>query len=109
VSHVVAALIGAVTAVASVTVHRSGIALLVVAALASVGVAWELRGTDSPRLGTSYCLGWLVVFGVAVAGRGEGDYVVAGDPAGYTLMAVGFALVVLGIAALGRGSHPRGT
>jgi hypothetical protein len=68
--------------------------------LASVLVPWLLRGSMRPRLAASYCLGWLVVFGVAVAGRPEGDYVLAGDLAGYAMMATAFALVVLGVSAL---------
>jgi hypothetical protein len=68
--------------------------------LVSVAVPWLLRGTSRPRLAASYCLAWLVVFGVAVAGRPEGDYVLAGDLAGYTMMATAFGLVVLGVSAL---------
>ena len=100
---VVAALIGMATAIAAIAVHRSGPAWLTLAVAASVGVAWGLRSTGTPRLGASYCLGWLVVLGFALAGRPEGDYVLAGDTAGYVMMATGFALVVLGITSLGRG------
>ena len=100
---VVAALIGAATAVAALAVHRSGPAWLVLAVAASVAVAWGLRSTGTPRLGAAYCVGWLVVLGFALGGRPEGDYVLAGDPAGYVMMATGFALVVLGITSLGRG------
>lgn len=99
----VAALVGAATAVAAIAVHRSGPAWLALAVTASLGAAWGLRSTGTPRLGAAYCLGWLVVLGLALAGRPEGDYVLAGDVAGYTLMATGFALVVLGITSLGRG------
>jgi hypothetical protein len=99
----VAAMVGAVTSLAALAVHRAGPAWLGLAVATSLGVAWVLRATEMPRLGAAYCLGWLAVFGIAVAGRAEGDYVVAGDLEGYLLMAVGFALVVLGITSLGRG------
>lgn len=98
-----AAVVGALTSVAALAVHRSGPLWLALALAASLGVAWVLRSTDSPRLGAAYCLGWLVVFGFAVAGRAEGDYAVAGDLPGYLLMATGFAMVVLGVTSLGRG------
>ena len=106
---VVAALIGAATAVAALAVHRSGPAWLALAVAASVAVAWGLRSTGTPRLGAAYCGGWLVVLGFALAGRPEGDYVLAGDTAGYVMMATGFALVVLGITSLGRGRARPGT
>lgn len=104
-----AALIGAATAIAALAVHRSGPAWLVLAVAASVAVAWGLRSTGTPRLGAAYCVGWLVVLGFALAGRPEGDYVLAGDTAGYVMMATGFALVVLGITSLGRGGTRPGT
>lgn len=105
----VAALIGAATAVAAIAVHRSGPGWLTLAVTASLGVAWGLRSTGTPRLGAAYCLGWLVVLGFALAGRPEGDYVLASDTAGYVMMATGFALVVLGITSLGRGEVGPGT
>jgi hypothetical protein len=49
------------------------------------------------------------VLGTALAGRPEGDYVLASDRAGYVMMATGFALVVLGITSLGRGDGHPGT
>jgi hypothetical protein len=66
----------------------------------SVAVPVVLRGSPVSRAAASYCLGWLVVFGIAVAGRREGDYVVAGDLDGYTLMVTAFVLVALGVSAL---------
>jgi len=100
VSHLVAALTGVVTALAALAVHRSGPAWLVLAVAVSLGVPLLLRGTAASRAAASYCLGWLVVFGVAVAGRREGDYVLAGDLAGYSLMGTAFVLVALGVSAL---------
>jgi hypothetical protein len=106
---VMAALIGAATAVAAIAVHRSGPGWLALAVAASLGVAWALRSTGTPRLGAAYCMGWVGVLGVGLAGRPEGDYVLAGDTAGYVIMATGFALVVLGITSLGRGDVRTGT
>lgn len=106
---VVAALIGAATAVAAIAVHRSGPVWLALAVVASLGVGWALRSTGTPRLGAAYCLGWVGVLGVGLSGRPEGDYVLAGDAAGYVMMATGFGLVVLGITSLGRGDVPTST
>lgn len=106
---VVALLVGAATAVAAIAVHRSGPGWLALAVAASLGTAWALRSTGTPRLGSAYCLGWVAVLGVALAGRPEGDYVLAGDTAGYVMMATGFALVVLGITSLGSGATHPGT
>jgi hypothetical protein len=104
-----AAMVGAATCVAALAVHRTGPGLLALAVAASLGVAWALRSTGTPRLGAAYCLGWLLVLGTALAGRPEGDYVLASDRAGYVMMATGFALVVLGITSLGRGDGHPGT
>ena len=106
---VMAALIGAATAVAAIAVHRSGPGWLALAVGASLGVAWALRSTGTPRLGAAYCLGWVGVLCLCLAGRPGGDYVLAGDTAGYVMMATGFALVVLGITSLGRGDVRTGT
>lgn len=99
-SHVGAVLAGALASLGALAVHRSGPGWLVLASAASLAAAWLLRGTDRPRLAASYCLGWLVVFGIAIGGRREGDYVLATDLAGYTLMAVGLALVTLAVSVL---------
>ena len=99
-SHLAGVLAGALVALAAIAVHRSGPAWLVLAVVVSVAVPVLLRGTTVPRVASSYCLGWLVVFGGAVAGRREGDYVLAGDLAGYTLMGTAFVLVAIGVSAL---------
>lgn len=104
---VASAFVGATTAVAAIAVHRSGPLWLALAVAASLGVAWAVRSTGTPRLAAAYCLGWVGVLGLALGGRREGDYVLAGDTAGYVMMATGFALVVLGITSLGGGGvHP---
>jgi hypothetical protein len=93
-------LLGVLVSLAALAVHRSGLGWLLLAAVTSLAAGWMLRATARPRLASSYCLGWLVVFGIAVLGRREGDYVLASDAAGYTLMGVAFALVVLAVSAL---------
>jgi hypothetical protein len=54
---VVAALIGMCTGIAAIAVHRSGPGWLALAVAASLGVAYGLRSTGTPRLGASYCVG----------------------------------------------------
>ena len=107
-SHLGAGLVGALVSLAALAVHRSGPGWLVLAAAASLAAGWWLRGTPRRPLAASYALGWLVVFGVAVAARREGDYVLATDLAGYALMAVAFAMVALAVSAL-PGRQPRRT
>jgi hypothetical protein len=107
VSHLGVAIVGVLASLAALAVHRSGVLLLVLAVGTSLAAGWLLRGTERPRLAASYSLGWLAVFGVAVAGRREGDYVLAGDAAGYTLMVAAFALVVLAVMALPGRRSPR--
>lgn len=106
-SHLGAGLVGALVSLAALAVHRSGLGWFVLAVVVSLAVPWWLRGTARPRLAGSYALGWLVVFGVAVVARREGDYVLATDLAGYGLMAVAFAMVALAVSALPRRQTPR--
>jgi hypothetical protein len=105
--HAGAFLLGLVVGVAATAVHRStaldlptGLLLAVVASLAG---AWLLRTGAVPRSAAAYCLGWVLVVGLAIAGRPEGDYAVAGDLAGYALMGTGMVLVVVGVASLAAG------
>lgn len=102
--HAGAFLLGVVVGVAATAVHRvttSGLpAGLLLAVVASIAAAWLLRTGVVPRSAAAYCLGWVLVIGFAVAGRPEGDFAVAGDLAGYTLMGTGLVLVVLGVASL---------
>lgn len=108
--HLGALLVGAAVALASVAVHRSvvlgSVPLdppmgLLLALATSFCVPWALR-QSAPRLASSYALGWLVLFGVVVAGRPEGDFAIAGDLPGYALMGAGFLLVI--VAGLSFGS-----
>jgi hypothetical protein len=106
-AHLGALVLGALTALASIAVHRSGPFWLVLAVLASLGAVLVLRFTAWPRLASSYSLGWLVVFGLAVIGRPEGDYAIASDLAGYTLTVLAFGLVLLAVSALQGRRTPR--
>jgi len=96
--------LGAVVALASVVVHRADALGLPVglglAVLASVSGAWWLRRSGVPRTAATYGLGWLAVLAGALVGRPEGDYVLAGDVSGYTLMGTGFVLVAVGVTSL---------
>lgn len=107
-SHTGAVLVGTLASLAALAVHRSGLGWLVLAGGVSLAAAWTLRRTARPLLAASYGLGWLVVFGIAVAGRREGDYVLATDVAGYGLTVVAFAMVALAVSAL-PGRRPRHT
>jgi hypothetical protein len=108
--HGAAILVGAAVAVAAVIVHRSvvlGLPLgLVIALVTSFVTVWAMRGMG---LATSYALGWLVAFGVAMFGRPEGDFVVATDLRGYTMIAAGFAMVAIGVISLSRRDSTSGT
>ena len=110
--HLLALVGGVVIALACVLVHRIDVLRLplglVVGLGAMFGVVWALRTSAAPRLAASYSLGWLVGFGFVLAGRAEGDYAVAGDAAGYVMIAAAFVMVVVGVLSLGpRGSVPR--
>ena len=102
-AHLVALVGGAAVAVAAVGVHRAMVQAfpigLLLAVLASLVSAWAARAL-LPTLAVAYSAGWLVVFGFALAGQPEGDYVVANDLRGYALIAVAFVLVVLGVGSL---------
>lgn len=101
-------LLGVLVALAAVGVHRSLLPLGLLLAVATTwAVPWWLLRSPWPRAAASYCVGWLAMFGVVVAGRPEGDYALAGDLAGYSLMAAGFVLVIVGIVALAGSSRGR--
>jgi len=99
-------LLGATVGFASVVVHRFDVLQLPVGLLLGLlttfVIAWTLRLSGARRLPSSYCAGWLVVFGFVLAGRPEGDYAVAGDLNGYLLIAAATVLVVVGIRSLGQ-------
>ena len=98
---------GVAVALASVAVHRSAFPLgLVLAVATTYAVPWWLLRTRWPRTATSYAVGWLVLFGLVVVGRPEGDFAIAQDSRGLALMAAGLGLVVVGTVGLTRTSRP---
>jgi hypothetical protein len=102
--HVGCLLLGAAVGLGAVVVHRSGFPWGLTLALATTFAApWWLLASRRPRTAGSYAVGWLAVLGLALVGRPEGDYVVAGDLAGYALMAAGLVLVPAGIVAFAGG------
>jgi hypothetical protein len=104
--HAGSALLGVLVALAAVGVHRSLFPLGLLLAVATTwAVPWRQLRSAWPRTAASYCAGWLAMFALVLAGRPEGDYAVAGDLAGYALMATGFLLVVVGIVALAGSSR----
>lgn len=102
--HLGCLLLGALVALTAVLVHRTLFPLGELLAVAtSFAVPWWLLRSRHPRTAGSYVVGWLAVLVVLVAGRPEGDYVVAGDVRGYLLLAAGFAMIVVGIVAFAGG------
>jgi hypothetical protein len=101
--HAAAVLGGGAVALLSVFTYRSLQPFgLLLAAVASLGLAWRLVVSGRPRTAASYAGGWLVVLFLVVAGRPEGDYAVTADLRGYALMGVGLALVPFGLVGLTR-------
>jgi hypothetical protein len=102
--HAGALLLGAAVALGAVAVHRStGAGLpwgLLLALAATFAAAWWLRGSRWPRLAVSFAAGWLALFAVVVAARPEGDYALASDLPGYTLMGASVLLVVVAMTSL---------
>ena len=96
---------GAATGVATVALHQLwwGFAL---GAAATVAALWALRGGWTTRL--PFGLGWTVLVAWVVPARAEGDYVVAGDAAGFALMGFGLLVLVFTIATLPRPSARQG-
>jgi hypothetical protein len=105
--HLACLLLGAAVALGALAAHRSLAPLgLLVAVGSSLAVAVWLRGSRAPRTAASYVAGWLVVLAVVVAGRPEGDYLLAADLPGYALLGSALLLAVVGLVSLagGRGS-----
>lgn len=93
------ALGGAVTALAAVMVHQRwwGLALAVAATLATtaaIPAGWSTR--------LPFAVGFAAVLGLAMVPRGAGDYLVPGDAQGYSLVALGFLLVLTAVSTLPR-------
>ena len=96
-------LVGAAVGSAAMIVHRMDVLDLplglLLAPVATFAVAWALRVSCVRRSASSYAAGWLLVFGVALAGRPEGDFAVVNDASGYVMIGTAFVLVVVGVSA----------
>jgi hypothetical protein len=105
--HLAALLLGAVVAVAAVAVHRSSFPLgLALAVAASVLTPVRFAASRHPRTAATYVAGWVAVFAFVMAGRPEGDYAIAGDVDGYTMMATGLVLVFVALLGLTGSMQP---
>ena len=98
-----ALVLGFAAGVAAIAVHRTLPGLLLGVGTA-LFVIWTFR-MWSPRTGAAFAVGWLIPLLFGVAGRGEGDYVVASDIHGWLLIASGFLVLVAGLV-WGRGPVP---
>lgn len=106
--HLAALPLGSAVALAAVLVHRSGLLVLALAVVTSLVTAAALRRGTRPSLASAFCLGWVAMLGLVLAGRPEGDWAIGSDLAGYTLMGTALAMIALGVAGLsGRGSPGR--
>lgn len=110
--HLLMVLMGVAVGVAAVAVHRISVASLplglILALLATFAVAGSLDRIQVPsRLATSYAGGWVLAFALALKGRPEGDFLVASDGVGYTLMASAFVLIIIGVLSGARPADSR--
>jgi Family of unknown function (DUF6113) len=106
--HLACVVLGALVALASVAVHRSVFPWGLLLALATTfAVPWWLLASPRPRTAASYVVGWLVLLALVVTGRPEGDYALASDLEGYSLMVAGMVLVLMGIVAFAGGRRRR--
>ncbi len=102
--HLGCALLGAAVCLGALSVHRAVVPLGLVLALAvSFAVPWWLLGSAHRATAASYVAGWLVVLGLAVIGRPEGDYVIANDVRGWCLLAAAPVMVLVGIVSVAGG------
>lgn len=109
--YALAFLLGLPTGIAAIAVHPSP-AGLVLGVGTTLVVGWALH-LWLPGAATAFAVGWLVPLVLAVAGRAEGDVVVASDAYGWLLLGSGFVVLVTGIiwgraSAVQNGTNPRG-
>ena len=95
-------LLGAATALATVAVHGHWWGLLLgLAATAASEVALPAGWTRR----VAWAAGWVAMVGYLAVPRGEGDYVIAGDLAGYAVLITAAAVALSALATLpGRSS-----
>ncbi|WP_425299374.1 DUF6113 family protein [Nocardioides panacisoli] len=95
---VVALLVGGATvAVCVIAVHPRWWGL-VLGLAATAAALWALPDRWWAR--TPFALGWAVTVLVATGGRREGDFVIASDPGGYTVLATVILVTLTGALAL---------
>ena len=99
-----ALLLGGVTGLCVVAVHARPPAM-VLGLTATAATIWALTQWGRRRVAW-FAGGWLVPPALAVAGRPEGDYVVAGNGPGSVLLAAAFVVLVTGLTVgLGPGAR----
>ena len=104
--HLGCVLLGAGVALGALTVHRlAPPAGLLLALACSFGVPGRLLVGSQRRTAASYVVGWLAMFGLVVTGRPEGDFLLAGDMTGLTLVAAAIVMAAFGVVALAGKRH----
>ena len=105
--HLAALVAGAVVGLAAVLVHREAFPLgLVLAVAASFALPLRLLPSRHPRAAAAYAGGWLALLGLVVAGRPEGDFAIANDVPGWSLLLAGLLMVAVGLVSLTRSGPP---
>ena len=94
-AYAAALVLGVAAGIAAIAVHRSPVGLILGVGTALVTIR-ALR-LWLPRAAMAFAVGWLVPLVLAVAGRPEGDVVVASDGYGWLLIVAGFVVLVTGI------------
>ena len=99
---VLAVLVGAVTALATVALHERawGLPMAVVATAAALAAA----PAGAPRFG--YAVGWVLLVGYLTFPRPEGDYVLTQDLRGYAVLLTALVTFVVALATLPRPRRP---
>lgn len=92
----VALLTGLAVGVAGLALHR-GLTGALIAMTTTLVVMWAIHWWAAGGA-PAFAAGWLTALLLAVAGRGEGDYVVSADARGWLLMGFGVVVLVTGVA-----------
>lgn len=93
----VAAVVGAVTGIASVALHDASWAWFVLTVAAPAAAVTAL---PKGWLSLGFALGWLAVVLVAIGGTSAGSYAISADLRGYAFLAGAMALMVGAIVSL---------
>lgn len=92
----VALLTGLAVGVITLGLHR-GVTGAVVSMTTTLVVMWAIHWWAAGGA-PAFAAGWLTALLLAVAGRGEGDYVVSADARGWLLVGFGVVVLVTGVA-----------